>query len=209
MPGITRFGDNSEAHPGIHGFRAQKVGEGSPNVRINGKKVIRVGDIWVDGHSPTPDDEKVLVGSPNVRVNGAFVARKGDTIANCGVKVFQSSPNVFANGTNTGPTGGTNSVLVTITDPSDGALLALDVPFTLTADAISALDSIASVQFFDSGSPISSPITVPPYSTTYTFNSIGNFILTAVAIDTGGNQSTSPSVNVNVEDSGGGGGGGG
>lgn len=73
----------------------------SPNVYVNGKKVVRVGDRYVDhrcsDNTHTPIQGK---GSPTVYVNGMPLARIGDGVA-CGGRIMKgSSSNVFVDGGN-------------------------------------------------------------------------------------------------------------
>jgi uncharacterized Zn-binding protein involved in type VI secretion len=90
VPGVVRLGDKScgldcKSTPAI---------ECSPDVFVNGRGVVRVGDAFEKhcGHS-----RKVAVGSPNVYVNGKSVCRIGDKLT-CGDKTCQGSSDVFVNG---------------------------------------------------------------------------------------------------------------
>lgn len=66
---------------------------------------------------------------------------------------------------------------------------------SITANANDADGTIASVQFFANGVSLGT-ITAFPYTIAWTPISVGTYALTAVAIDNGGNQSTSAVINV-------------
>jgi len=94
MPAVIRFGD-----PVTCGDRA---GNGSSNVFINNRRVIRKGIDRTQGHCfpPVP----FLKGSPNVFVNNIPVVFQGSPIPKhcCGKKCHsgvaaRGSPNVFVN----------------------------------------------------------------------------------------------------------------
>lgn len=86
MPGIARA--NQDSAGGL-------VIEGSPNVFVENKPVVRVGD-HIQGHGDSPHDNPVMAqGSPNIFVNGIAVCRAGD-LASCGHPVSGSST-VFGN----------------------------------------------------------------------------------------------------------------
>ena len=87
MPGIARKTDDAAGGNAI---------DGSDNVFVNGKGVVRRGDRvashGIPPHSPTPP----MVGSSStVRVNSIFICRAGDT-ASCGHAISGSS-NVLSN----------------------------------------------------------------------------------------------------------------
>jgi len=73
----------------------------SPNVRVNGIGVVRIGDI-VSVHTMsgcTPESPPLSTGSSTVRVNGRGVGRLGDNYAGDGSNIIQSgSQNVRAGG---------------------------------------------------------------------------------------------------------------
>jgi uncharacterized Zn-binding protein involved in type VI secretion len=93
MPAITRLGDSSTGH-GNAGPRPSEQGSG--NVFVNSTAVHRLGDLWVDHHSP-PENATLSSGSSSVFANGLKVGRIGDSIS-CGDKVAAGSPTVFAGG---------------------------------------------------------------------------------------------------------------
>ncbi len=87
MPGIVRKTDDSAGGPLLGG---------SPNVFVNGKSAVRVGDSVAD-HGLSPHTTATMAGSsPNVFVNNIKVSREADA-ASC-TCTATGSPNVFANG---------------------------------------------------------------------------------------------------------------
>jgi len=104
MPGIVRVGLDSHvghASPTPNPFHATAYAVGSPDVFVNGAKVVRKGDTTACG-------DPAVGASPNVFVNGIAVHRLGDATGGHGSWVpnasASSSSNVFANG---GSGGGT------------------------------------------------------------------------------------------------------
>ena len=87
MPGIARdAGTDIAGGPAI---------QGSPNVFVNNKPVVRIGDA-IMGHGRPPHTAPVMVGgSGTVKVNNIGVSRAGDP-ASCGHTISGSS-NVYAN----------------------------------------------------------------------------------------------------------------
>jgi len=94
MPAVGFLGNICTGHdcyPSRHSV------QGSPNVFVNGKAVIRVTDAWeihtcIDGDGS--HDGHLAQGSSTVFVNGLAVGRIGDMI-DCGSAVAQGSPNIF------------------------------------------------------------------------------------------------------------------
>lgn len=92
MPSVARKGDLCTGH-GSYPPRPNK--EGSPDVYVNGQPIHRIGDRWnTHGHTPPPDDDKLVEGSTTVFANGIGVGRIGDEITDK-ARVAQGSPNVF------------------------------------------------------------------------------------------------------------------
>lgn len=81
-----------------HGdFGSQTVIEGSPNVFINGKPAVTVGDkVSEHTYEDNTHEGVVSTGSPTVFVNGKPKARKGDSVS-CGGTLDSGSSNVFVN----------------------------------------------------------------------------------------------------------------
>ena len=78
---------------------------------------------------------------------------------------------------------------VSITSPATGAALFANAPTAVSAAASDVDGTIASVQFFANGVSIGTDTTFP-YSVQFTPVATGNYTLTAVATDNGGNQTT-------------------
>ncbi|MDO8563682.1 MAG: Ig-like domain-containing protein [Nanoarchaeota archaeon] len=94
----------------------------------------------------------------------------------------------------------TTAPSVSITSPSNGATVSGTISISATASDNVA---VSSVQFKVEGSNIGSPDTSSPYSASLdtTILPKGNYVLTAVATDSSGNQATS-SVSVSVDNTG-------
>ena len=96
MPPAHRKGDIGSGH-GCH-FPPSAATGGSPNVFVNGKPLMRVGDSYDPHGCPVcpeaPHGRKVVQGSRSVFVNGLPAARIGDAI-DCGGEAQTGSPNVF------------------------------------------------------------------------------------------------------------------
>ena len=80
---------------------------------------------------------------------------------------------------------------VSIISPQAGSISTVSQPITLTADASAPSGTITQVQFFENGIAIGTPVTSPPYTTTFTPLSSGVYTLTAVATDNAGETTTS------------------
>lgn len=89
---IVRQGDISTPDPCGAGSRPA-IG-GSPNVSVNGRPVIRVGDAWAAHACPksAPHTGVQAAGSSVMTANGLRVARVGDAIS-CGSTAATGSPN--------------------------------------------------------------------------------------------------------------------
>ncbi len=95
MAAAARKGDMCSGH-GCWPPRAST--SGSPNVFINGKPALRVGDSWAAHTCPSIPETHASTqagGSSTVFVNGRGLARIGDAVA-CGSSVASGSTNVFA-----------------------------------------------------------------------------------------------------------------
>lgn len=96
MPAQTHLDDIGSGHS-CH-FPPTKAIEGSPNVFVNGKQAVRVGDAYA-AHGcpscPVPSHSRTLAaGSPTVFINGRPAGRIGDAI-DCGGVAQTGSDNVF------------------------------------------------------------------------------------------------------------------
>jgi hypothetical protein len=88
---------------------------------------------------------------------------------------------------------------VAITSPGGSTTTPVNVARNITAEATAnGQSSLVSVQFFDNGVGLGTDTTFP-YSTTWTPTSVGGHSLTAVATDSGGQQTTSTGISVVVE----------
>ena len=85
------------------------------------------------------------------------------------------------------------SPVVNITSPTSGSILTVNVPVNIAATASDSDGTIVSVQFFASGVSIST-VNAFPYNVSWTPSSAGNYSLTAIATDSGGNRTTSAAV---------------
>lgn len=95
MPSVIRVGDNCTGHGA---FPPRPASSGSPNVFINGRPVVRVGDSYAVHCDPSPSCHggKASTGSATVFANGIPICRNGDSVS-CGSKQANGSENVFAN----------------------------------------------------------------------------------------------------------------
>ena len=91
---------------------------------------------------------------------------------------------------------------VSIASPAAGTTVSGQVQ--VSASVSDKLDAISSVQFYLNGLPLGSPVTSPPYATTWftTLASNGANTLTAQATDVSGNTGVSAPVTVTVENPG-------
>jgi uncharacterized Zn-binding protein involved in type VI secretion len=96
MPAQTRQGDIGAGHA-CH-FPPSPAIEGSPDVEIDGKPAMRVGDAYAPHACPTcpapPHPRRLAVGSPTVFINGRPAGRVGDAI-DCGGSAATGSRTVF------------------------------------------------------------------------------------------------------------------
>lgn len=97
MPAVGFLGNICTGHDC---YPPRRSIEASPNVFINGKAMIRVGDAWevhdcIDGEGS--HGGHLATGSSTVFVNGKPVGRIGDMV-DCGSAVAEGSPNMFIGG---------------------------------------------------------------------------------------------------------------
>lgn len=86
---------------------------------------------------------------------------------------------------------------VSITAPSTGSTVGVNLAQTITATAASSTGYIASVEFLVNGKPLSTD-TVFPYTASWTPSGTGTYILTAVAKDNSGVITTSTPATITV-----------
>jgi uncharacterized Zn-binding protein involved in type VI secretion len=106
MPGMGRLGDKAQAPADAHGCPAcphPVVGpaiQGSPDVLVNNKPALRLGDPGL--HTPCcgPNSWEAFAGSATVMINGKPAHRMGDQVKHCGGvgKLIEGSTNVIAGG---------------------------------------------------------------------------------------------------------------
>ena len=97
MPAAVRFGDADVAH-----CSGMVRGQGSPNVRINGRPVSRQGDLntphlYPAGRICLPHMAAITTGSTTVKINGKGAGRVGDALTAC-TFCGAGSSNVFIGG---------------------------------------------------------------------------------------------------------------
>ena len=90
MPGLGRLGDKSKADVDAHGCPAcpHKVEgpavQGSPDVMVNNRPALRVGDMGIHAACCGPNTWVATMGSVTVFINNLPAHRKGDMDAHCG-----------------------------------------------------------------------------------------------------------------------------
>lgn len=90
MPRVCRVGDNANCPADSHGKDCCShnvtgpATAGSPDVSINGRPVLRVGDPGVHSSCCGPNTWVAAQGSSTVRINGIPVMRVGDMTSHCG-----------------------------------------------------------------------------------------------------------------------------
>lgn len=113
MPAATRVGDKSQCPADAHGCPGcphSVIGpavSGSPNVFINGKPALRVGDPGIHAACCGSNTWQAIQGSPNVFINGKPAHRLGDADQHCGGigRMIEGSQNVFINENEVAPLG--------------------------------------------------------------------------------------------------------
>lgn len=103
MPQAGRVGDHaknpSDAHecPSCDHSVEGPATQGSPDVFVNGRAVLRVGDPGEHGDCCGSNSWQAKEGSPGVFVNGKPLHRVGDETEHCGGEgaLVEGSPNVF------------------------------------------------------------------------------------------------------------------
>jgi uncharacterized Zn-binding protein involved in type VI secretion len=103
MPEAGRLGDQSKVEADAHGCVAcphtaqGKAIIGSPNVFINQKPALRIGDMGMHAACCGPNIWFAVSGSGTVFINGIPAHRKGDIDAHCGGvgKLIEGSDNVL------------------------------------------------------------------------------------------------------------------
>lgn len=106
MPGQGRLGD--KAHAPRDGHRCPACPHsvtgpairGSPNVMVNGRPALRVGDPGIHAPCCGHNTWNAATGSATVFINGQSAHRLGDRTRHCGGpgQLIEGSPNVIAGG---------------------------------------------------------------------------------------------------------------
>lgn len=103
MPAQGRLGDQAQVPSDSHGCPGcahSCIGpaiEGSPDVNVNGRPALRVGDPGVHSACCGPNTWNAAVGAPHVFINGKAAHRLGDKTTHCGGqgKLVEGSGDVF------------------------------------------------------------------------------------------------------------------
>ena len=106
MPAQSRLGDKSQVPADAHGCPAcphSCIGPavaGSPNVNVNGKPALRVGDPGVHAACCGPNTWTATIGSCTVFINKKPAHRLNDMDTHCGGvgKMVEGSPDVITGG---------------------------------------------------------------------------------------------------------------
>lgn len=106
MPEQGRLGDKSNVPADGHGCTActhnctGPAVSGSPNVFVNNKNALRVGDDGVHAACCGPNKWTAAKGSSTVFINNKAAHRKNDMDTHCGGvgKLIEGSPNVIVGG---------------------------------------------------------------------------------------------------------------
>lgn len=106
MPAAGRLGDKAQCPADAHGCPGcahSVIGpavSGSPDVFVNGRAALRVGDPGVHAACCGPNTWKAAKGSGTVFVNGKPFHRMGDTTTHCGGtgQLIEGSPDVVVGG---------------------------------------------------------------------------------------------------------------
>ncbi|HEY1556057.1 MAG TPA: PAAR domain-containing protein [Kofleriaceae bacterium] len=106
MPPQARLGDKSNIPADAHGCPAcphPAVGpaiQGSPDVMVNGRPAVRVGDQGVHAACCGPNMWKAAAGSGTVMINNKAAHRQGDQDSHCGGSgtMIEGSTNVITGG---------------------------------------------------------------------------------------------------------------
>jgi uncharacterized Zn-binding protein involved in type VI secretion len=106
MPPAARLGDKALAVGDAHGCTAcphtvtGPAVQGSPDVMINHKPAVRLGDAGIHAPCCGPNTWKPAAGSGTVMINYKPAVRMGDSTSHCGGigLMIEGSPNVMIGG---------------------------------------------------------------------------------------------------------------
>jgi uncharacterized Zn-binding protein involved in type VI secretion len=102
----ARLGDKSHVQADMHGCpacphaAAGPAVQGSPDVQVNGRPALRVGDKGIHAACCGTNTWTIVAGSGTVLINNVPAARKGDQVEHCGGngKLVDGSDNVITGG---------------------------------------------------------------------------------------------------------------
>ncbi len=158
-------------------------------------KVTRAHDAT---HFDPANPDILLFASPLLARNESFAF----TFTNAGFYPYICAVHYFARPQQTG----TVTVIkpnepptITLTNPTDGAVLFAPASFTLSAHAADADGAVTQVQFFVNG-VAAGVSTGPLFSTELNNLPIGNYVFTAIATDNSGATNAAPPVNITVQE---------
>ena len=103
MSAVGRRGDEAKVGADSHGCplcphtARGPASEGSPNVFVNGRSVLRVGDRGKHSSCCGPNTWEAAKGAPAVFINDLPAHRQGDAVEHCGGRgrLIQGSADVF------------------------------------------------------------------------------------------------------------------
>lgn len=106
MPAAARVGDNANCPADIHGNPCcphnvtGPATAGSPDVFVNGRSALRLGDPGIHALCCGPNTWSCAAGSSTVFINGRPAVRLGDMTQHCGGigKIIGGSSDVFFGG---------------------------------------------------------------------------------------------------------------
>ncbi len=146
-------------------------------------------------HSVTSDGSPALWNSGLLSLNQKFVR----TFSSAGTFPYHCIPHAsFMKGTIIVAPAPNQPPSVTLTSPSDGAVLAFPASFSVAANASDPDGSVASIRYF-AGTNALGIVTNPPYQLLVTNLTAAVYSLTAVATDNLGSSTTSGPVKVTID----------
>lgn len=90
MPGVVREGDRCSGHGG---FPPQLPKQGSPDIIVNNRKVIRNTDIRIEHSDGDSTHDGIYIGTGTVYGNNLAIQKQGDRIS-CGSTCQECSGDV-------------------------------------------------------------------------------------------------------------------
>ncbi len=146
-------------------------------------------------HTVTSDKSPVVLASKLLSLNEKF----SYTFTNSGTFAYHCIPHAsFMKGTVVVQSAPNQPPTVSLTSPTNGAVLGVPAKFLVSADASDVDGSVASVQFF-AGTKSLGSVTVPPFQLQVTNLTAGVYSLSAVATDNLGATNTSSPVPITID----------